>query len=124
MSRLSRLHVPGACYYVVLRGNRGQRMFAKAADRQLLERFVADAGISCSVSILAYCWLVDRIELLVKVSHIPLGRFMQRIGTRYARAMLKRSATTGRRSAATTRSNRSGAGRCTMASSRERRPRS
>lgn len=95
MPRLPRLHVANACYHVVLRGNHGNDIFSAPGDRPLLEQFVASALPHTHVRVHAYCWSNDHIQLLVQVADVPLGRFMQRIGTRYARAVQKRSGTNG-----------------------------
>jgi len=65
MARHPRVHVPGAFYHVTLRGNHRQAIFRRG------------------------------IDLLVKVSDVPLGRPMQRIGARYARWFQSTLPTTG-----------------------------
>jgi REP element-mobilizing transposase RayT len=93
--RRPRLHIPGACYHVTLRGNHRQDIFFSEADRQLLEHHVAAARERVGVRIHAYCWMTNHIHLLVQVGDTPLGGFMQRIGTCYARAVQVRVPTTG-----------------------------
>jgi putative transposase len=95
MPRLPRLHITNGHYYVTLRGNHRRELFSRDADRRLLETFVADAAQRTGVRVHAYCWMPDHIQLLVQIGDMPLGRFMQRIGTRYARAMQRQLATTG-----------------------------
>jgi REP element-mobilizing transposase RayT len=41
MPRLPRLHVPGGCYHVILRGNHREDLFATADDRYQLNGIVA-----------------------------------------------------------------------------------
>jgi hypothetical protein len=41
MPRPPRLHIPGACYHVLLRGNHREALFAAPADRQALNEIVA-----------------------------------------------------------------------------------
>jgi REP element-mobilizing transposase RayT len=93
--RRPRLHIPGACYHVTLRGNHQQDIFFSEADRQLLSLYVAAARERTGVRIHAYCWMSNHIHLLIQVADAPLGAFMQRIGTRYARAIQARVPTTG-----------------------------
>lgn len=93
--RRPRLHVPGGCYHVTLRGNHCQDIFFSEADRQLLEYYVATARERTGVRIHAYCWMTNHVHLLVQVGDLPLGKFMQRIGTCYARAVQARVPTTG-----------------------------
>jgi putative transposase len=93
--RRPRIHIPNACYHVILRGNHQQEIFFRNSDRTLLERYIGQARESCGVRIHAYCWMTNHIHLLVQVADKPLGAFMQRIGTRYARAVQVRVDTTG-----------------------------
>jgi REP element-mobilizing transposase RayT len=93
--RRPRLHFPGACYHVTLRGNHRQDIFASDGDRQLMADYVAAAREQVGVRIHAYCWMTNHIHMLVEVTDVPLGAFMQRIGTRYARAVQARVPTTG-----------------------------
>lgn len=90
MPRLPRLHIANACYHVVLRGYQGQAIFFRPADRRLLEECVAGALHHTRMRVHGYCWLNHSIDLLVQVADVPLSRFMQRIGTRYARAVQRR----------------------------------
>ncbi|HEY0687284.1 MAG TPA: transposase [Steroidobacter sp.] len=87
MPRLPRLHIANACYHVVLRGHHGRDIFFRPADRRLLEECVAGALHHTRMRVHGYCWLNNSIDLLVQVADVPLSRFMQRIGTRYARAV-------------------------------------
>jgi putative transposase len=93
--RRPRLHVPGACYHVTLRGNHRQDIFFCDDDHLLLERYVATALERVGARIHAYCWMTNHIHLLIQVAETPLGAFMQRIGTRFARAVQARVPTTG-----------------------------
>ncbi len=43
MPRLPRLHVPGGCYHVILRGNHREAIFGSDQDRIELNKFVAEA---------------------------------------------------------------------------------
>ena len=93
--RRPRLHVPGACYHVTLRGNHRQDIFFTDDDRLRLEDYVAAALDSVGARIHAYCWMSNHIHLLIQVADTPLGAFVQRVGTRYARAVQARVPTTG-----------------------------
>jgi REP element-mobilizing transposase RayT len=89
------LHVPGAFYHVTLRGNHRQDIFFRPAHRRLLEGFIVDAIEHTHMRIHAYCWMTNHIHLLIQVADVPLGAFMQRIGTRYARTVQRSIPTTG-----------------------------
>lgn len=93
--RRPRLHVPGGCYHVTLRGNHRQDIFFVEEDRGRLDNFVATAVAQVGARIHAYCWMTNHIHLLVQVADMPLGAFMQRIASRYARAVQERVPTTG-----------------------------
>ena len=93
--RRPRLHVPGACYHVTLRGNHRQDIFFSDADRCLLGHYIEAACEPTGVRIHAYCWMSNHIHLLIQVTDVPLGSFMQRISSRYARAVQARVPTTG-----------------------------
>jgi len=95
MPRRPRIHVPGGYYHVILRGNHRQDIFYTEDDRLRLDGFIADALEPTGVRIHAYCWMTNHIHMLCQVSDQPLGRFMQRIGTRYARAVQRQVPTTG-----------------------------
>ena len=93
--RRRRLHVPGACYHVTLRGNHRQDIFFDDDDRLRLDSYVAAALERVGARIHAYCWMTNHIHLLIQVADTPLGVFVQRIATRYARAVQARVPTTG-----------------------------
>lgn len=93
--RRPRLHIPGGCYHVTLRGNHQQDIFFTDDDRLRLEGYVANAVARVGARIHAYCWMTNHIHLLVQVADTPLGAFMQRIASRYARAVQERVPTTG-----------------------------
>jgi REP element-mobilizing transposase RayT len=95
MPRLARLHVSGGLYHVTLRGNHRQPIFHRESDPVTLESFVADALARHAARAHAYCWMPNHVHLLVQVTEDPLGRVMQRIGTRYARFVQRRLDTTG-----------------------------
>ncbi len=59
MARKPRIHFPGACYHVILRGNRGQDIFFEDDDRsQLLELLQECIGrYKCRVHCYCLIWL-------------------------------------------------------------------
>lgn len=95
MARKPRLHVPGGLYHVTLRGNHRQPIFEHASDRDRLDSIIADAATRDRTTIHAYCWMTNHVHALVEVSDLPLGRFMQRVASRYARFLQRRLDTTG-----------------------------
>lgn len=95
MARLPRLHVPGGFYHVTLRGNHRQRIFLDPGDRGRLDEIVATALQRGDARLHSYCWMTNHLHMLVQVGDRPLGELIQRIGTRFARAVQKRVPTTG-----------------------------
>lgn len=95
MARLPRLHVPGAIYHVTARGNHRQNIFFKSGDRKLLDSIMAAALDHTGARVHAYCWMTNHVHLLVQIAEDPLGRLMQRVGTRFARTIQKELHTTG-----------------------------
>lgn len=85
MPRPPRLHIPGACYHVILRGNHREALFGQAADRRVLNDIVADVLIRVGGRIHAYCWMTNHLHALVQIAEAPLGKLMQRIAVRYSR---------------------------------------
>lgn len=95
MARRPRLHVPGGLYHVTLRGNHRLPIFAQESDRDRLDSIVADASSRDSVTVHAYCWMTNHVHALLEVASEPLGRFMQRVASQYARFLQRRHETTG-----------------------------
>ncbi len=58
MPRLPRLHVPGGCYHVILRGNHREDLFGSTQDRVALNDIVAEAIARYEARIIhAFCWM-------------------------------------------------------------------
>lgn len=95
MPRPPRLHVPGGCYHVILRGNHREPLFGDCRDRDVLNGIVSDALSRCGCRIHAFCWMSNHLHALIQISDQPLGKAMQRIAMRYSRYRHKRLDTTG-----------------------------
>lgn len=95
MPRLPRLHVPGAHYHVILRGNHREALFGCAADRNALNDIVADVIGRFGVRLHAFCWMTNHVHALLQIADQPLGKVMQRIAMRYSRHRHKALRTTG-----------------------------
>lgn len=83
MARKPRIHMPGAIYHVILRGNARQDIFSDDKDRY---RFYDILQISCErfrYRIHAFCLMTNHVHLAVQVSEIPLSSIMQNISLRY-----------------------------------------
>jgi len=95
MPRLPRLHVPGGCYHVILRGNHRENIFSTPQDRVVLNALVAEAVDLYVARIHAYCWMTNHLHVLVQIGAAPLGKLMQRIASRYSRYRHRQLNTTG-----------------------------
>jgi len=95
MPRPPRLNVPGGCYHVILRGNHREDLFACPNDRFALNEIVMDVIKRFDASLHAYCWMTNHVHALIQISHLPLGKLMQRIAMRFSRYRHKTLKTTG-----------------------------
>ena len=95
MTRPPRLHVPGGCYHVVLRGNHRESLFSSAADRRVLNQIVADVIGRCGTRIHAFCWMTNHLHALLQISDLPLGNVVQRFAQRFSRYRHKQLHTAG-----------------------------
>lgn len=95
MPRLPRLHVPGGCYHVILRGNHREALFACDNDRLVLNDIVADVIEKQQTRVHAFCWMTNHLHALAQVGDAPLGATMQRIAKRYSRSRHRQLRTTG-----------------------------
>ncbi len=90
MARKPRIHFPGACYHVMLRGNGGDDLFFDNEDRYrfyiLLQHCIERYG--CRVH--AFCLMSSHIHLALQVGTVPLSRIMQNLSLRYTRWINKR----------------------------------
>lgn len=96
MPRLPRLHVPGGCYHVTLRGNHREALFTTAADRHRLNEIVAEALAKYEARIHAFCWMTNHLHAFIQVGERPLSKVMQRIAVGYSRYRHKQLKTRGR----------------------------
>lgn len=85
MPRPPRLHVPGGCYHVMLRGNHREALFGAPRDRDYLASLFADVIQRLGARIHAYCWMTNHLHVLLQIADQPLGKVMQRVAARYSR---------------------------------------
>jgi REP element-mobilizing transposase RayT len=89
MPRKPRLHVPGGCYHVILRGNHREPLFGADKDRAYLNALVSDVVARFDLRVFAYCWMTNHLHLAVRVGGTPLSIPMQRLAMRYSRHIHK-----------------------------------
>jgi REP element-mobilizing transposase RayT len=90
MARKPRIHLDGALYHVMLRGNAGQPIFLIDEDRDAFEHLVAEGVARFGHRIHAYCWMANHVHLAVQVAETPLSKIMQNLAFRYTRLINRR----------------------------------
>ena len=90
MARKPRIHVDGALYHVILRGNGGQIIFLSDEDREAFEALVAEGVSRFGHRIHAYCWMGNHVHFAIQVADTPLSKIMQNIAFRYTRLINRR----------------------------------
>ena len=95
MARKPRIHVPGALYHVMVRGNDGQAIFADDHDRETFCALVADGVARFGHRIHAYCLMPNHVHLALGVGETPASKIIQNLAFRYTRAFNRRARRTG-----------------------------
>jgi len=90
MARKPRIHLPGAVYHVMLRGNGGQALFFRDGDSDAFEELVAEGISRYGYRIHGYCWMPNHVHLAVQVGNVPLSKAMQHLAFRYTQRINKR----------------------------------
>ena len=90
MARKPRIHVDGALYHVMLRGNGGQTIFLSDDDRDAFEALVAEGVSRFGHRIHAFCWMGNHVHLAIQVADTPLSKIMQNLAFRYTRLINRR----------------------------------
>jgi len=85
MARKPRVHFPGALYHVIVRGNKGQRVFRREADFKLYLRLLGEYKEVFEFALCAYALMPTHVHLLVEARDKPLSGLMQRLQFRYTR---------------------------------------
>ena len=62
MPRPPRLHVPGGCYHVILRGNHREALFSSADDRDHLNQLFAEVLQRLDARMHAFCWMTNHVR--------------------------------------------------------------
>lgn len=83
MARKPRLHYPGACYHVILRGNAGHDIFFDTRDRNRFFFLLQEGIEKYDHRIHGYCLMTNHIHLVIQVGDVSLSRIMQNVSFRY-----------------------------------------
>jgi REP element-mobilizing transposase RayT len=90
MARKPRIHLDGALYHVMLRGNGGQAIFLSDDDHDAFEALVTEGISRFGHRIHAYCWMGNHVHLAIQVADTPLSKIMQNLAFRYTRQFNRR----------------------------------
>ncbi|SRR5712692_1553786 len=85
MPRPPRVHVPGALFHTIARGNGGQKTFIDARDYQSFLEALSELKKKTPFLAYAYCLMPNHFHLLIEVTQFPLSIIMQRLLTRYVK---------------------------------------
>jgi len=85
MPRKPRLHIPGALYHVILRGNAKQDIFFDAEDRRRFLLFLQESIERFEFRLHGYCLMTNHLHLAIQVREVPLSRIMQNLSLRYTK---------------------------------------
>jgi len=85
MARKPRVHLPGALYHVILRGNSSQNIFFDDKDRNHFYSLVQEGIERFGHCIHAFCLMNNHVHLAIQVAGVSLSRILQNLSFRYTR---------------------------------------
>jgi putative transposase len=85
MARKPRLHIPGALYHVILRGNARQDIFFAPEDRTEFYDLLAEGVRRFGYRVHAFCLMTNHVHLALQAGEESLSRGMQNLAFRYTR---------------------------------------
>lgn len=85
MGRPARIQFPGACYYVILRGNNRQDIFLSNQDRRRFLSLLKGYKERYDLLVYAYCLMNNSVDLLLETRRPNLSRVMQGFNTAYTK---------------------------------------
>jgi putative transposase len=83
MARKERIHIPGAIYHVMLRGNDRRDIFGDDKDRFRFYGILNLVSQRYPFKIHAFCLMTNHIHMEIQVADIPLAKTIQSIAQRY-----------------------------------------
>lgn len=95
MGRRPRIHFPGACFHVIVRGNNRQALFRIEQDRLSFGRLLAEGAQRFGHRIHAFCLMKNHVHLAVEVLDEPLSTVVHNFASRYAKSYNKKYGRTG-----------------------------
>jgi len=85
MARKPRLHIPGALYHVILRGNARQDIFFTPEDRGAFYELLAEGVRRFGYRVHAFCLMSNHVHLALQAGDESLSRGLQNLAFRYTR---------------------------------------
>jgi len=95
MARKPRIHIEGAFYHVMLRGNAGQNIFNSPAHFLAFEELIEEGVERFGHRIHAYCWMKNHVHLAIEAGQQPLSKVIQNVSFRYTRWFNKKENQSG-----------------------------
>jgi len=83
MPRQPRLHLPGAFYHVMARGNRKQYIFKENEDYKTYLRLMNHYSRRYNVEVHGYALMPNHVHMLLKIGDVSLAKFMQGLQQTY-----------------------------------------
>lgn len=83
MPRRPRLHLPGAFYHVMARGNRKQSIFKGKEDYTTYLRLMLHYSRRYDVEVHGYALLPNHVHMLLRIGNTALAKFMQGLQQTY-----------------------------------------
>src|SRR5258706_5066069 len=83
MARPLRVHIPGALYHVMSRGNARQEIFVDPDDYQYFLDRLTVVTARVRVRCRAYCLMPNHFHLLLEPGELPLSKMMQQLNSSY-----------------------------------------
>jgi putative transposase len=84
MARPLRVHIPGALYHVISRGNERKQIFADDEDYAHFLCRLSAVAARFAVRCLAYCLMPNHFHLLLRPNLEPLSEMMQQLNSSYS----------------------------------------
>ena len=95
MPRKPRIHLAGAFYHIILRGNAGQPVFFEDADRHRYYLLMQEVTVKFGCRVHAFCCMTNHIHIALQVGTLSLSRIMQNLSLRYTTWINKKYRRTG-----------------------------
>ncbi len=84
MPRGPRVSIPNGVFHIINRGNRGQALFEAPADWKKFVALLGEYFSSVSVTLYAFCLMVNHFHLIVRAGLEPLEDVMQPLQTAFS----------------------------------------